>query len=429
MTTFRSRLERAAGRGLRTSHMWLDAGERALESPEVSRAQSRPSKNAATVPPESGRSLILVESGDAGLSKEQKAFNRLVRRIEKLRREIDAENRRLDSMMEDYRDRIHPLLLQVVEQRQQFIRSLVNLLPHPALKRGKLKQVLLDTISRSLDDLALECDGQLSEEFERVFERVEGCTREEFGRRQFESMRAGMQEEFADMGVQVDLSALNPNANPEEILRKLGEIEQQVRSESNPFGDASPRPKSRRQLAAEEKRRQMEEMRTKDLATLYKQLAKLLHPDLEQDPQRREEKEAAMKRLNAAYQNEDLHGLLQLEIEWTQREASDAARLSNEKLKVYNEVLKEQVAELEASLMHGWQHPRYRALARFGDPFLGLRIMDTETIFSQLQGMLRGLRAAVAALRGPGAIDEIRDLARSLRSRRQAVDPFGDRFF
>jgi hypothetical protein len=332
-------------------------------------------------------------------------------------------------MMEDYRDRIHPLLLQVVEQRQQFIRSLVHLLPHPALKRGKLKQMLLETISRSLDDLAMECDGRLPEEFERVFEQVEGCTREEFGRRQFESIRAGMQEELADMGVKVDLSDLTPNAKPEDLFRKLDEIEEHLRAESDPFAGAEARPKTRRQLAAEERQRQLEEMRTKDLASLYKQLAKLLHPDLEQDPQRREEKEAAMKRLNAAYQNEDLHGLLQLEIEWTQREASNASRLSNEKLKVYNEVLKEQVAELEASLMQAWQHPRYRALARFGDPFLGLRFIDSQTIFVQLQGMLRNLRAGVAALRGPGALDEIRALARSVRSRRESVDPFGERFF
>lgn len=395
----------------------------------MSRAKTRPSKNASTAAPESGRSLILVESGDAGLSKEQKAFNRLVRRIEKLRRDVEAENRRLDSMMEDYRDRIHPLLLEVTEQRQQFIRSLVSLLPHPALKRGKLKQVLLDAISKSLEDLAMDLDGPLPEEFERIFEQVEGCTREELGRRQFESVRAGMQEELAEMGVKVDLSDLDLNATPEEMLRKLADLEKQIRTESDSPGESSPRPKTRRQVAAEEKRRQMEEMRTKDLATLYKQLAKLLHPDLEQDPQRREEKEAAMKRLNAAYQNEDLHGLLQLEIEWTQREASDASRLSNQKLKVYNEVLKEQVAELEASLMDAWQHPRYRALARFSHPFLGLRFMDSTTIFTQMQGMLRSLRAAVAALRGPGAIDEIRDLARSLRSQRQAVDPFGDRFF
>ena len=50
-----------------------------------------------------------------------------------------------------------------------------------------------------------------------------------------------------------------------------------------------------------------------------------------------------MKRLNAAHAARDLHAMLKMEIEWITQEGTDASRLSDEKLAVYNSVLEEQV--------------------------------------------------------------------------------------
>jgi len=65
------------------------------------------------------------------------------------------------------------------------------------------------------------------------------------------------------------------------------------------------------------------------------------HPDLEQDAERRRQKETVMQELTAAYRNHDLHTLLRLELEWIRREECDLDRMTEEKLAIYNSVFKE----------------------------------------------------------------------------------------
>ena len=119
-------------------------------------------------------------------------------------------------------------------------------------------------------------------------------------------------------------------------------------------------------------------MRNKDLSSLYKQLAKLLHPNLEKDPHRRLAKETAMKQLNAAHAAHDLHAMLKMEIEWITQEGTDASRLSDEKLMVFNSVLEEQVDELESMLNTAWMRPMFVCLARFAHPLFGFIGVEPE---------------------------------------------------
>jgi curved DNA-binding protein CbpA len=90
--------------------------------------------------------------------------------------------------------------------------------------------------------------------------------------------------------------------------------------------------------------------RRRTIGAIYKQLAKVLHPDLEPDPEKRGEKLALMQQLTAAYRNEDLPSLLRLELEWLHREEGDLDRLTEEELKIYNAVLREQAGERQAGV-------------------------------------------------------------------------------
>ena len=99
-------------------------------------------------------------------------------------------------------------------------------------------------------------------------------------------------------------------------------------------------PHANRQLKKEERMREEEQLRKKSISTVYRDLAKVLHPDLEQDAERRERKVALMQDLTAAYRNNDLHALLRLGISWIHREKGDLDRLTEEKLAIFNGVLK-----------------------------------------------------------------------------------------
>ncbi len=58
-------------------------------------------------------------------------------------------------------------------------------------------------------------------------------------------------------------------------------------------------------------------MKKRNLKSLYKQLAKVLHPDLETDPESKLQKEEWMKRLTSAHALGDLRELLSIEFEWS----------------------------------------------------------------------------------------------------------------
>lgn len=60
----------------------------------------------------------------------------------------------------------------------------------------------------------------------------------------------------------------------------------------------------------------MEEMQEKGINSIYKQLTKVFHPDLEHDSAQKAHKEELMKRLTTAYKSNDLYALVILAMEW-----------------------------------------------------------------------------------------------------------------
>jgi len=105
--------------------------------------------------------------------------------------------------------------------------------------------------------------------------------------------------------------------------------------------------------------------------SLYKQLAKVLHPDLEIDSTLKAHKEEWMKRLTTAYSSGDLRELLSIELEWLGEESSNLAQASDEKRKIYCLVLKEQIQEVKAQTEQLVNGPEYFVLQRFAEPFTG----------------------------------------------------------
>ncbi|MDB6069961.1 MAG: hypothetical protein JWL81_1132, partial [Verrucomicrobiales bacterium] len=124
--------------------------------------------------------------------------------------------------------------------------------------------------------------------------------------------------------------------------------------------------------AQEAKARRQEEAenaKLTDLKTLYKQLAKVLHPDLESDPDRKLQKQEWMQRLTKAHAAGDLHELLSIEMQWLGVEASNLATATDKKLTVYASVLKEQIAEVKMHIHNLPMKPRFEVLHRFLPPF------------------------------------------------------------
>lgn len=361
------------------------------------------------------RSLIIGAGSKAPLTKAQRAFNRLIKKIDDLRRSIETETGRLNRQLNIYSSEIHPLEVKVVARRKSLVRLLHPFLNHRGISRRGQRQFLLEVLAAHLGRI-VEVEGDLRDDDlkamrDEILSSAPGTASEDESV-DIEELKERAAEQFREAGIDVDLSRIRPGMSSEEFFTMLSEAEDEATS--------GRRAKSGRGRRVEERARMEEELRQRDLGSLYKQLAKLLHPDLERDPRLRQEKEIAMKELTTAYKEKDLHAILRLEIEWINREQADVARLTEEKLQVYNGILKKQVADLEIRLMDVAMHPRFSPLARFILPILGGGgRFDSRGVRMQLLSELGVLSRRVDALGSPEALEEVKVMIREMRRQPQ----------
>ncbi|WP_315834613.1 J domain-containing protein [Bradyrhizobium prioriisuperbiae] len=147
--------------------------------------------------------------------------------------------------------------------------------------------------------------------------------------------------------------------------------------------------KSPTQLAAEKRAKAGQEQLRQSIREVYRKLVVALHPDLESDPQERQRKTELMQRVNAAYNQKNLLLLLELQLELEHIDQHDINNISEDRLKHYNKILREQVGELNSELAE--IEDGFRSmwdLAPFGR-------LTPDTVMRQLTGAVAELRRNV----------------------------------
>lgn len=86
------------------------------------------------------------------------------------------------------------------------------------------------------------------------------------------------------------------------------------------------------------------------LKILYLKIASVIHPDREQDEQKRIEKTELLQQANQALEDKDLLTLLKLKALIDQNGVGEATKQANEQLKMYNLLLEDQLNELESEI-------------------------------------------------------------------------------
>jgi hypothetical protein len=381
-------------------------------------------------PTEPARSLKLIGAKGRELGKAQKAFNRLVAKVERLRTQVTKETARLDAAVAYYAKELHPLILRGVELRKDLVRIMFGLLdasPSPFSKQGKkawrdLTRIQIETI--------VEAEGEpVEEDLKGIFSKLVGGSLEDARREELDKIREDADALFKEIGVDVDLSGITPDMSMEDAMRFereiLGKMQQVMESEGGGIGsggdgerEASPRKKTKKQLEREAREQELTAARKRSIGSIYKQLARAFHPDFEQDEAKKAEKEVLMKELTTAYKEGDLHTLLRLELEWIHHEEDDVERLSDKKLAIYNEVLKEQVEMLEQELYLLPAHPRYEVLRQYTGQYMGYGFQphfNGPREKRQLEVMLKSMSDSLDELRGKNARKEIDDMLAEYR--------------
>ncbi|MEK6801482.1 MAG: J domain-containing protein [Nitrospirota bacterium] len=359
------------------------------------------------------------------LTKVQCTFNRLVGRIETLRAALARETRRLDEALAYWAQHLHPRQVRLTALRKDILRALAPFIENPRPLRKNEQKALQAMVADQLDAIG-ETEGSLVDaDLRTLFERVHRVSFDHAERAGFEEARSIMEEAFGEFGIEIDFSDLRPRATGEGLAAKAAEMAERVRKKVEEEAGASTRSdrsKSKRQSAKEARLQQAEEIRKKSLATIYRQLAKVLHPDLEPDPERKQRKSALMQDLTTAYRNNDLHCLLRLELAWIEREEGDLERLTDEKLAVYNQVLKEQTDELQWELDELPYHPRYQPIITEGGPFGIFRVLDRTDGSAEawrLDQMIAKMEAMLRRMRTDEALAEVRSAIQVFRATNQ----------
>ena len=405
-----------------------------------------------TPPPPQTRTLkISVTKNGAPLGKAQKTFNRLISQIERLRAKIAAEYRRLDDALQYHLQKLHPLKRQIAARRGEIaIFAHIHYKDSPATHATfspNQRRVLRDFIAEQLR-MIIDTEGGLpGEKLQAVYADIEGVTLDELRRRERDAHIDDLEAQMQADGLDIDLSAFRDDMTPEEFERAQADVAAQFKKaglgkngvppdfrrffsdddpdDSNNPADAAraranatapkPRKKTKKQLEREAREEALEEARARSLSTIYKQLARAFHPDLEPDPALKTQKEALMQQLTAAYRANDMHTLLRLELEWLQRDASDAARHTDEKLAIYNEVLREQVTALQNEHFTLSRHPRYDPLRPYAgafNPFGNLARLDLSKAEAKLKSELTFLNTVDITLTGTGAVKKLKEIIR-----------------
>jgi hypothetical protein len=351
---------------------------------------------------------VIVKKEKSVLTSHQKTFNRLIKTVKDLQIKQEATSREIDQALQFYYDTIKPgeallshALIERIKIAHQFYKNPKAL---SKTERELFKIWLTDEIDQvcTMSDLS-----KMPDEIKMIFKELNGVDYKESLAEKMETIQEQIRDEF---GMDVDLSDIDPQGSPEDILRniflKMGKSAAQ-RHES--FRET---PKTKKQLEKESKMQAVKEMQSKSLHSIYKQLVRVLHPDLEQDSQKRIWKEELMKKLTTAYDNNDLYALLSIEMEWMNSSVAKMQSQNDADLKIYNAILKDQIAELQVSIDMLFMHPRNLVIQRFyrngfdGVSSLKKKAVGLKQLIQETQEMIPHLQTKQAKTIFKGIIQE-----------------------
>jgi hypothetical protein len=362
------------------------------------------------------KALSIVTGKDhPHLSKEQKAFNTLIKKIDEKRASLAAWQEIIPAYQKKYASDFIPL----VETSQEIQIEMVHFLDRTCDKKGLTSsesRIIHDLISRMAGDLAVERN---DEELKTIYNKHSGSDLDKEAAASMNGLKSMLEDVLdVDLGDDLDMS------NPEEVFKRaqahMHEQQTQYEAERQEYEERqAKRKKTAKQIAKESKQQAEEQQTSQSIRELYRKLASVLHPDREPDPQERERKTLLMQRINQAYDKKNLLLLLELQLELEHIDQTTINKISSSRLKHYNKILKDQLNELEHEIFV--TEDMFKS--QFGiSPFERL---TPNTIMRNLAAEIVGIQQAIRELKNDLlAFQDIKKLKAWLKDmrRRQKMD-------
>ena len=321
--------------------------------------------------------LMIAKNAEGVLSPAQIEFNRVMKKLEDERAKHQRKQKQLDELMAVLIRDIMPMLENLNRANRDLVFHVANAMHGIKLSKKRISS-LKDLVEELADELLSDPCGISEEdvcEIQKVVEQLhppeDQALLDAEAAEEFDFMRSMLESVAKNAGLDLDLSDLDPNMNPADLERQMEERFRAAAEANHSRKQSRPRKQTKAQKEKAAMQAEIEEAKKRDIKSLYKQLAKALHPDLETDASLKDHKEVWMKRLTSAYAEGNLRELLQIEMEWLGEEAGNLASAGDEKLKVYCAVLKEQIADMKLRTNSLIREPQYGPLRRFVHPFIG----------------------------------------------------------
>ncbi|MGA0557104.1 hypothetical protein ACO2Q8_10660 [Larkinella sp. VNQ87] len=300
----------------------------------------------------SSQQVIRIENAadKATLSKPQKEFNRLTRKIESLEKELTDYRATITRVQQQIQTVLVPLQTEYHQQRV----SLVQLFDRAyesgdfkANERKKLADLILNLAFELISDYGRE---DLKPLYDKYDAQGFDATNAESDQQTAEAMKElygamfGIEfDEDADVG--------SPEKFQEHVRQKMEEQQTAFEAQQRAADERrAQRPKTKKQLEREAKKQTEERNITKAVRTVYMDLVKTFHPDREPDEAEKQRKTEVMQRITEAYEKSDLLALLRLQLEFNRIDQDHLETLAEEQLTYYNKILKQQTQELQSQL-------------------------------------------------------------------------------
>lgn len=306
-------------------------------------------------------SIIHIKT-NPNLSPKHIEFNKLVKDIEKLRIELSREEQKLEMFSEYHTKNIRPVEVALCKRKLEMAVTLDDF----ALS-SKLPKTLYNELEVIIPEL-------LNESFEfippddvskRIYEKWTNVDLDEIIQEEKEEQLEEMEDFMKSMGIDFDIKDIDFD-DPEsvgEFHKRMEEAKKQM--EENVAERQSKRKKTKKQLAAEETEKLQDDIKNKNLRSVYLSLAKILHPDSETDADLKLEKEEIMKQVTKAYEDKDIITLLVIETQWLKNTEERLANIKEDVAAIYIQLLKEQAKKLRQQKSELRYHPRFQYVSSF----------------------------------------------------------------
>lgn len=291
--------------------------------------------------------IVQIAKPKALQSKPQKDFNRLVKKIEKLEKDLADYRDTLTKIQQRTATEMIPAQKQYFEQRAELARRFDRAYNSSFFKKPEKKK-----LAHLIQEIAFEViDEGGMEELKPIYDKYsdEGSY-DEINEEATQDAAERMKNMFSMFGMDLgdDFDLKDPEKMQAKLMEKMTEQEELFAEEQRKAEERrAKRPKTQKQIERDEKKNLEINNITKAVRTIYMDLVKAFHPDREKDETERDRKTAIMQRVTQAYEKNDILGLLRLQLEFERISQSHIESLAEDQLKYYNKILREQTKELE----------------------------------------------------------------------------------